>query len=149
MENTALLLCFDPPPPLLHHGLPTPSIPRPTPPPGSDPGGEDVPNHNPKMFIQTYFTLSVYVSLRDCQREEEFIIHKPLNGRWRLYKASGGVRCCQRKLTVIPMDAEDYSGQQLRSASNNGNVVLLVPFQKEIDTEPLPFDAEEFSRMPQ
>ncbi|MED6277479.1 hypothetical protein CHARACLAT_013945 [Characodon lateralis] len=39
MENTSLLLCFDPPPPLLHHGLPTPSIPRPTPPPGSDPRG--------------------------------------------------------------------------------------------------------------
>ncbi|MEQ2234692.1 hypothetical protein ILYODFUR_034069 [Ilyodon furcidens] len=53
MEDTALLLTFDPPPPLLHHRLPTPSIPRLTPPPGSDPGGEDVPNHSPKMFIQT------------------------------------------------------------------------------------------------
>ncbi|MED6261129.1 Gamma-glutamyltranspeptidase 1 [Ataeniobius toweri] len=39
MEDTTLLLSFDPPPPLLHHRLPTPSIPRPTPPPGLDPKG--------------------------------------------------------------------------------------------------------------
>ncbi|MEQ2301297.1 hypothetical protein AMECASPLE_034453 [Ameca splendens] len=45
MEDTTLLLSFYPPPPLLHHGLPTPFIPRPTPPPGSDPRGEDVKKH--------------------------------------------------------------------------------------------------------
>ncbi|MEQ2297418.1 hypothetical protein AMECASPLE_034527, partial [Ameca splendens] len=44
--------------------LPTPSIRRPTPPPGLDPRGEDVPNYNPKMFLQTCFILSVYVFLR-------------------------------------------------------------------------------------
>ncbi|MED6255391.1 hypothetical protein ATANTOWER_009037 [Ataeniobius toweri] len=69
-EDTALLLSFEPPPPLLHHRLPTPSILRPTPPPGSDPGGEDVPNLNPKMFIQTHFILSVYVFLRGPSTKE-------------------------------------------------------------------------------
>ncbi|MED6260800.1 hypothetical protein ATANTOWER_029023 [Ataeniobius toweri] len=54
--------------PLLHHRLPTPSIPRPTPPPGSDPRGEDVPNH--KMFIQTHFILSVHVFLRGLSAKE-------------------------------------------------------------------------------
>ncbi|MEQ2291221.1 hypothetical protein AMECASPLE_011238 [Ameca splendens] len=43
---------------------------EPTPPPGSDPRGEDVPNHNHKMFIQTYFILSVYVFLRGPSAEE-------------------------------------------------------------------------------
>lgn len=48
------------------------------------------------------------------------------------------------------MDAEGYTGQQLRSVSNNGKIVLfLVPLQEEMDTEPLPYNAAEFSRMPQ
>lgn len=64
------------------------------------------------------------------------------------YKASGGSG--QRTLSVIPMDVEGYTGQQLRSVSNNGKIVLfLVPLQEEIDTEPLPYDATEFSKMPQ
>ncbi|MED6266388.1 hypothetical protein CHARACLAT_001685 [Characodon lateralis] len=32
--------------------------------------GEDVPNQNPKMFIQTYFILSVYISLRGPSAKE-------------------------------------------------------------------------------
>ena len=64
-----------------------------------------------------------------------------------IYLLSGGGG--QRKLSLIPMDADGYSGLQLRSASNNGKIVLfLVPLQEDMDTEPLPFDAAEFSRMP-
>ncbi|MEQ2237050.1 hypothetical protein ILYODFUR_019082 [Ilyodon furcidens] len=65
------LLSFDPPPPLLHHRLPIPSnIPRPMPPPGLDPRGEDVPNHNHKMLIQTHFILSIHVFLRGPSAKE-------------------------------------------------------------------------------
>ncbi|XP_036069241.1 uncharacterized protein LOC118599079 isoform X2 [Oryzias melastigma] len=64
------------------------------------------------------------------------------------YKSAGGGG--QRKLSLIPMDTEGYNGQQLRSASNNGKIVLfLVPLQEDMDIDPLPFDAAEFSKMPQ
>lgn len=56
----------------------------------------------------------------------------------------------QRKLSIVPMDTEGYSVRQLRTASNNGkNVLFLVPLQEELDTEPLPYNAAEFARMPQ
>lgn len=42
----------------------------------------------------------------------------------------------QRKPSLIPMDADGHSGQQLRSASNNGKIVLfLVPLQENMETE--------------
>uniref|UniRef100_A0AAV2K1G3 HECT domain-containing protein n=1 Tax=Knipowitschia caucasica TaxID=637954 RepID=A0AAV2K1G3_KNICA len=64
------------------------------------------------------------------------------------FKSTGGNG--QRKLTLVPMDMEGYNGRQLRAASNNGrNVLFIVPLQQELDTEPLPFDAAEFSKMPQ
>ncbi|XP_032435724.1 uncharacterized protein LOC116730529 isoform X4 [Xiphophorus hellerii] len=82
------------------------------------------------------------------QLEDEFIKLKQLKGRWMFHKASGGGG--QRKLSIIPMDAEGYNGKLLRSASNNGKIVLfLVPLQEELETSPLPFDAEEFAKMPQ
>lgn len=63
-----------------------------------------------------------------------------------MFSGGGG----QRKLSLIPMDTEGYNGQQLRSASNNGKIVLfLVPLQEDMDIDPLPFDAAEFSKMPQ
>ena len=56
----------------------------------------------------------------------------------------------QRRLTVVPLDAEGYSGQQLKAASNNGkNILFLVPIQEELDTNPLPYNSAEFSQMPQ
>lgn len=55
----------------------------------------------------------------------------------------------QRKLNIIPIDSEGYSGRQLRVASNNGKIVLyLVPLQEELETAPLPFSSPEFSKMP-
>lgn len=55
----------------------------------------------------------------------------------------------QRKLSVIPIDSEGYSGQQLRLASNHGkNILFLVPVQEELETVPLPLNAPEFAKMP-
>uniref|UniRef100_A0AAV2JU18 Uncharacterized protein n=1 Tax=Knipowitschia caucasica TaxID=637954 RepID=A0AAV2JU18_KNICA len=80
--------------------------------------------------------------------EKAFSKLKPLQGRWMFFKSTGGNG--QRKLTLVPMDMEGYNGRQLRAASNNGrNVLFIVPLQQELDTEPLPFDAAEFSKMPQ
>lgn len=51
---------------------------------------------------------------------------------------------------VVPLDADGYSGLQLRAASNNGkNTVYLAPLQEELDTTPLPYDSVAFARMPQ
>lgn len=64
-----------------------------------------------------------------------------------LYVTGG---CGQRKLSIVPMDMEGYSGRQLRAVINNGkNQLFLVPLQEELDTEPLPYDSAEFARMPQ
>ncbi|XP_062409026.1 uncharacterized protein LOC134099994 [Sardina pilchardus] len=80
--------------------------------------------------------------------EKEFSKVQPLEGRWMFYKATGGSG--QRKLMVVPLDAEGYTGRQLKSASNNGkNVIFLAPVQEELDTEPLPYNSAEFARMPQ
>ncbi|KAK0136710.1 hypothetical protein N1851_027117 [Merluccius polli] len=80
--------------------------------------------------------------------ENHFTKLQPLHGRWMFHKATGG--CGQRRLTVVPLDAEGYSGQQLKAASNNGkNILFLVPIQEELDTNPLPYNSAEFSRMPQ
>lgn len=56
----------------------------------------------------------------------------------------------RRKLSMILTDAEGYTLQALKSASNNGkNVLYLVPIQEALSTDPLPYDAPEFSKMPQ
>ncbi|TKS66094.1 hypothetical protein D9C73_000150 [Collichthys lucidus] len=79
--------------------------------------------------------------------EGEYMKLKPLMGRWMFFKATGGSG--QRKLSIIPIDSEGYSGRQLRMASNNGkNVLFLVPLQEELETAPLPFSSPEFSKMP-
>ncbi|XP_041916410.1 uncharacterized protein LOC121680889 isoform X3 [Alosa sapidissima] len=79
--------------------------------------------------------------------EEEFTKLSPLMGRWMFFKATGGSG--QRKLSIIPIDSEGYSGRQLHVASNNGkNVLFLVPLQEELETSPLPFSSPEFSKMP-
>lgn len=55
----------------------------------------------------------------------------------------------QRRMTLISMDTEGYSGRQIRSVSNCGKTVLfLVPLQEEMDTEPLPYNSAEFAKMP-
>nr|XP_055057119.1 uncharacterized protein LOC129441489 [Misgurnus anguillicaudatus] len=79
--------------------------------------------------------------------EEEFPKLRPIQGRWMLYKATGGSG--QRKLSLVTMDSEGYSGRQLRSVSNSGkNILFLVPLQEEMDTQPLPYNSAEFSKMP-
>ncbi|XP_041927750.1 heterogeneous nuclear ribonucleoprotein U isoform X2 [Alosa sapidissima] len=80
--------------------------------------------------------------------EKDFAKLQPLNGRWMFYKAAGGSG--QRKLTVVPLEAEGYSGRQLKTASKNGkNTLFLVPIQEELDSEALPYNSVEFARMPQ
>ncbi|KAK7882204.1 hypothetical protein WMY93_028378 [Mugilogobius chulae] len=83
-----------------------------------------------------------------AQMEGEFLKLKEISGRWMFYKAAGGSG--QRKLNIIPMDAEGYTGLQIRHASNSGKITLfLVPLQESMSTEPLPLDAPEFRKMPQ
>ncbi|XP_056617686.1 uncharacterized protein LOC130432375 [Triplophysa dalaica] len=92
--------------------------------------------------------------LEDCKHEdivtimeEEFSKLHQIQGRWMLYKATGGSG--QRKLSLISMESEGYSGRQLRSVSNSGkNVIFLVPLQEELDTQPLPYNSAEFAKMP-
>uniref|UniRef100_A0A9J8BH17 UBZ4-type domain-containing protein n=1 Tax=Cyprinus carpio carpio TaxID=630221 RepID=A0A9J8BH17_CYPCA len=63
------------------------------------------------------------------------------------YKATGGSG--RRKLSMILTDAEGYSLRALKSASNNGkNVLYVVPIQEKLSTEPLPYEAPEFCKMP-
>ncbi|XP_026100039.1 uncharacterized protein LOC113070834 [Carassius auratus] len=78
---------------------------------------------------------------------EEFPKMRDLRGGWLLTKASGGSG--RRKTTPLPQETEGYTAKVLKSSSNNGkNVIYIVPLQEKIDTTPLPYDAEEFERMP-
>ncbi|XP_035984601.1 uncharacterized protein LOC105924766 isoform X2 [Fundulus heteroclitus] len=70
-----------------------------------------------------------------------------LAGGWMFYKAAGGSG--QRKLTLIPPESEVYTVKLLKTASSNGrHVIFIIPLQEEINTEPLPANAPEFSKMP-
>ncbi|XP_060785271.1 uncharacterized protein LOC132891579 isoform X1 [Neoarius graeffei] len=78
---------------------------------------------------------------------QEFPKMGNLTGGWLLYKASGGTG--QRKLSLLPPEAEGYSARQLKIASNNGkNTLFIMPLQEELDTTPLPQDDSFFSKMP-
>nr|XP_023660678.1 uncharacterized protein LOC111840263 [Paramormyrops kingsleyae] len=70
-----------------------------------------------------------------------------ITGGWMLYKATGGTG--HRKLQIIPLESEGYSGKQLKILTNAGEIVLYVaPLQEEMDLSPLPPDAQEFAKMP-
>lgn len=82
------------------------------------------------------------------QLENEFPKLKSLKRSWMFYKATGGSG--RRKLSMILTDAEGYTMRALKSASNNGkNVLYVVPIQEALSTDPLPYDAPEFCKMPQ
>ncbi|CAM4708731.1 unnamed protein product [Leuciscus chuanchicus] len=70
-----------------------------------------------------------------------------LEDRWLLFKAAGGNG--RRRISVIPLEAEGYTGSVIKSASSGGkNLLYVVPLQDELDMTPLPPDAPEFARMP-
>ncbi|XP_057197090.1 uncharacterized protein LOC130558601 [Triplophysa rosa] len=70
-----------------------------------------------------------------------------MTGGWLLHKALGGSG--QRKLIVVPPEADGYNTQYLRSVSGGGKITMyIVPLQQELDTSPLPPDAHEFKKMP-
>lgn len=55
----------------------------------------------------------------------------------------------RRRISVIPLEAEGYTGSVIKSASSGGkNLQYVVPLQDELDMTPLPPDAPEFARMP-
>ncbi|KAI2645834.1 Desmocollin-1 [Labeo rohita] len=61
-------------------------------------------------------------------------------------KMSGNGR---RRISVIPLEAEGYTGSVIKSASGGGkNLLYIVPLQDELDMTPLSPDAPEFARMP-
>ncbi|XP_034094876.1 uncharacterized protein LOC117561507 isoform X3 [Gymnodraco acuticeps] len=69
------------------------------------------------------------------------------SGGWLLYKALGGSG--QRKLSVIPPETEGYNGHFLKTVTGGvKNTIYIVPLQDELDTSPLPPDANEFQKMP-
>ncbi|XP_076854577.1 uncharacterized protein LOC143509606 [Brachyhypopomus gauderio] len=65
-----------------------------------------------------------------------------------------GHGCCtkqleaQGKLNVVSPEAEGYSGAQLATGYTGKSCYYIMPIQGSLDTSPLPFTAEEFSRMP-
>lgn len=70
-----------------------------------------------------------------------------ITGGWLLYKAPGGNG--RRLLTVVPPDAEGYTGSTIKSSSAGGKITLfIVPLQEELDLAPLSSDALEFALMP-
>ncbi|KAL0969695.1 hypothetical protein UPYG_G00231000 [Umbra pygmaea] len=70
-----------------------------------------------------------------------------LQDRWLLFKAAGGNG--RRRLIVIAMEAEGYTGSILRSASGGGKIMLyIVPLQDELELTPLSANAPEFALMP-
>ncbi|XP_067289317.1 uncharacterized protein [Pseudorasbora parva] len=72
---------------------------------------------------------------------------RKLTGGWLLYKALGGSG--QRKLMIVPPEADGYNGQYLKSSSGGGKITMfIVPLQEELDSVPLPSDAVEFQKMP-
>ncbi|XP_076841986.1 uncharacterized protein LOC143486078 [Brachyhypopomus gauderio] len=77
---------------------------------------------------------------------ESFPKMAALDGAWLLYKAAGGSG--QRKLNVVSPEAEGYSGAQLATGYTGKSCYYIMPIQGSLDTSPLPFTAEEFSRMP-
>lgn len=55
----------------------------------------------------------------------------------------------QRKLTVLPPEAEGYSVKVLRAVSEGGKATFyIVALQETLDTSPLPPDSQHFSKMP-
>ncbi|KAL6455463.1 hypothetical protein MHYP_G00360920 [Metynnis hypsauchen] len=77
---------------------------------------------------------------------ESFPKMSALNGAWLLYKAAGGSG--QRKLNVVSPEAEGYSGAHLSTGYTGKSCYYIMPIQESLDTSPLPFTAQEFSRMP-
>ncbi|KAL6455278.1 hypothetical protein MHYP_G00362730 [Metynnis hypsauchen] len=53
-----------------------------------------------------------------------------------------------RKLNVVSPEAEDYSGAHLSTGYTGKSCYYIMPIQESLDTSPLPFTAQEFSRMP-
>ncbi|XP_039537545.1 uncharacterized protein LOC120485839 isoform X1 [Pimephales promelas] len=58
-----------------------------------------------------------------------------LEDRWLLFKAAGGNG--RRRISVIPLEAEGYTGSVIKSASNGGkNLLYVVPLQDELVMHP-------------
>ncbi|KAF6721773.1 G2/M phase-specific E3 ubiquitin-protein ligase, partial [Oryzias melastigma] len=54
----------------------------------------------------------------------------------------------QRKLSVIPPEAEGYTAKALKTQSGGGKTTLyIMPLQETLDTSPLPPDSQHFSKM--
>ncbi|XP_077093820.1 uncharacterized protein LOC143745586 [Siphateles boraxobius] len=79
--------------------------------------------------------------------EAEYPKMRSLAGGWLLYKAPGGSG--RRRLMVVPPDSEGYTGSLVKMATTTGRTALyMVPLQGELCLDPLPYSAEEFSKMP-
>ncbi len=53
----------------------------------------------------------------------------------------------QRKLMIVPPEADGYNAQYLKSSSGGGKITMfIVPLQEELDAMPLPSDALEFQK---
>ncbi|XP_067220741.1 uncharacterized protein [Chanodichthys erythropterus] len=78
--------------------------------------------------------------------EETYPKMTDLNGAWMLYKAVGGSG--QRKLCIVPPEAEGYTGAYLSSVARGKSALYIVPVQGTLDMSPLPYSSKEFEKMP-
>lgn len=54
----------------------------------------------------------------------------------------------QRKLCLVPPEAEGYTGAYLSTVARGKSTLYIVPVQGSLDTSPLPYSAKEFEKMP-
>ncbi|XP_061885709.1 uncharacterized protein LOC133636079 [Entelurus aequoreus] len=78
--------------------------------------------------------------------EETYAKMIHLKGAWMLYKAVGGSG--QRKLCILPPEAEGYTGRYLSAVGRGKSALYIVPVQGNLDMTPLPNCAKEFERIP-
>lgn len=54
----------------------------------------------------------------------------------------------QRKLCIVPPEAEGYTGAYLSSVARGKSALYIVPVQGTLDMSPLPYSSKEFEKMP-
>lgn len=54
----------------------------------------------------------------------------------------------QRKLCIVPPEAEGYTGAYLNTVACGKSTLYIVPVQGTLNTSPRPYSAKKFEKMP-